>query len=328
MTVWEVFYQGRYLVKRTKKLWFLLWLTNAMMAAVATLPIFGALNSELKNSLMEGSMLERFDLNFASETLYKYWDALPMLLWLTLAVGTVYIVLTLLTAGGILTVFSSSERRFTAPVFFKGCGTYFWRFFRLFLTALIFYGIFVLVLNGVLTSLVNKLTKSWTQERYVMLASWTRLLVVAFVFLLVNMVFDYAKVRLVIEESRSAIMATFRSIKFVLDHFRKTLALFLLCLGLGLIIIAIYNPLEQVLPQNTRRWIIAVFALQQLFIIARIYVRLTFFSSEILLYESFRTSPEVFQEGAGGASTPVVKPQVSTTELRSPEGGPAVDPAI
>lgn len=328
MTAWEVFYQGRYLAKKAKKMWFLLWLMNALMAAVAALPIFALLNSELKNSLMEASMFERFNLNFASETIYKYWDALPMLLWLTLALGSVYIVLTLLTAGGILTVFSSSERRFTAPVFFKGCGTYFWRFFRLFLVALIFYGILVLALNGILTSLVNKLTKSWTQERYVMLASWTRLLVVAFVFLLVNMIFDYAKVRLVIEESRSAVMATFRSIKFVWSHFGKTFALFLLCMALGLIIIAIYNPLEQVLPQDTRRWIVAVFVLQQLFIIARIYVRLTFCSSEILLYESLRASPVVIQEGTGETSTAGVKPQAPTTELRPPEGGPAVDPAI
>ena len=330
MTAWEIFYQGRYLANRNKKLWFLLWLMNGLMAGVAALPVFGVLNAELKNSLMTSSLVDRFSLDFATEFTFKYWDSLPSGLMLIVALGIVYVVLTLLTTGGTLAVFSSTDRRFKASVFFRGCGTYFWRFFRLFIVAAIFYGIFVVALNGVLSSLLNKLTKPWTQERLVLLVSWTRLLAVAFVFIVVNMVFDYAKVRLVVDEGRSAVKAAFRSIKFVFKNFKRTLALFLFCMLLGLLFIVIYNPLEHVLPQNTRRWIIIVFVLQQLFILARIYVRLTFFSSEVLLYEALRPGPDnvpgtpagVFTVPSGPSFSP---PSTPTTPI---SGEPAIDPII
>jgi uncharacterized membrane protein (DUF485 family) len=331
MTAWEIFYQGRYLTNRNKKLWFLLWMMNALMAAIASLPVFGVLSGELKNSLMEASMINRFNLDFVFELIFKYWDSLPVLFMLITALGVVYVVLTLLTTGGALAVFSSAERRFTAPVFFRGCGVYFWRFFRLLIVAVIFYGIFVMALNGVLSSLVEKLTKSWTQERLVRLVSWTKVLGVAFVFVVVNMIFDYAKIRLVVDEGRSAIMAAFRSIKFVFKNFKRTLALFLFCMLLGLIFISIYNPLEHVLPQNTKRWIVAVFVLQQLYILARVYVRLTFFSSEVLLYENLRAVTSAVQ---GVSASPDI---TTTTPLPSPSPGhgmppsggePAIDPTI
>lgn len=325
MTAWEIFYQGRYLAKRNKKLWFLLWLMNALMAAVAAMPVFGVLNAELKNSLMSTSLVDRFNLDFAGEFAFKYWDSIPSGLMLIATLALVYVVLTLLSTGGTLSVLSSPERQFTAPVFFKGCGTYFWRFARLLIVALIFYGIFVVALNGILSGLVDKLTRSWTQEKLVRLVSWTRLLLAVFVFMIVNMVLDYAKVRLVIDEGRSAVMAALRSFKFVFKNFKKALALFLFCMLLGLLFIVIYNPLEHLLPQNTRRWIIVVFLLQQLFILARVYVRLTFFSSEVLLYEALRPSP-ASAPGMGAAGPSPSSP--STTPATPFTGEPAIDPTI
>ncbi len=329
MTAWEIFYQGRYLANRNKKLWFFLWLMNALMAAVAGLPVFGILSAELKNSLMETSMMNRFNLDFVSELIFKYWDSLPMLFMLVATLGIVYVVLTLLSTGGTLAVFSSAERRFTAPVFFRGCGVYFWRFFRLLIVAVIFYGIFVMALNGVLTSLVDKLTKSWTQERLVRLVSWAKVLGVAFVFVVVNMIFDYAKVRLVVDEGRSAVMAAFRSIKFVFRNFKQTLALFLFCMLLGLLFIVIYNPLEHLLPQNTKRWIIVVFILQQFFILARVYVRMTFFSSEVLLYENLRPGPGPAKgESLSSPGSTVTFSETSPPENSPVQEGSATDPAI
>jgi hypothetical protein len=301
------------------------------MAAVVSLPVFGVLSAELKNSLMEASMINRFNLDFVFEVIFKYWDSLPMLLMLITASGIVYVVLTLLATGGTLAVFSGAERRFTAPVFFRGCGVYFWRFFRLLIVAAIFYGIFVLALNGVLSSLVDKLTMSWTQERLVRIVSWTKLLGVAFVFVVVNMIFDYAKVRLVVDDGRSAIMAVFRSIKFVFKNFKQILALFLFCMLLGLLFMVIYIPLEHVLPQNTRRWIIVVFVLQQLFILARVYVRLTFFSCEVLLYDNLRPAP-ARAEGPAAASSVTVggtsPSSPSSTPAPPSTGGLAIDPII
>jgi hypothetical protein len=285
MTAWEIFYQGRYHARKNKKLWFLLWLVNALMAAIAALPVFALLSAELDHSLSAAPMMHRFNIDFVAELFFKYYDAQPYMVFSVMALAVVYTVVTLLTTGGTLAVFTSTERRFNAPLFFRGCGLYFWRFFRLLILALIFYGIFVVGFNNLLERLLTSLTRTWTQEKFVLLLAWMRLLTVAFLFLVVNMIFDYAKVRMAVEEKRSAVGSTVQSIKFVFKNFRKTFALFLFCVLMGLIIIAIYNPLEQWLPQNGKRGVILVFLLQELFILARIYVRLTFFSGEVLLYD-------------------------------------------
>ncbi len=320
MTAWELFFQGRYAARKNKKLWFLLWLINALMAMIVALPIFSAFSGAWDHSLMAGRMFDRFNVGLAVELLYKYRDSLPALLVAFVALGIVYLVVTLLTAGGTLAVFAGAEKRFTASMFFRGCGGYFWRFFRLFLVALIFYGIFTAGLNALLSSGINHLTKNWTQERYVLFLTWGRWALVVFVFIVVNMIFDYAKVRLVVDEARSSIAAAFRSIKFVFKNFRKTLALYLLCLLLFVIVVAIYNPLEGVLPQHTRIAVVGVFFLQQIFILARVYVRLTFFASEVSLYESLKPPAEIPAEAFPAPVTPV-----------SPVSGPgqvSVEPGV
>lgn len=298
MTAWEIFYQGRYHARKNKKLWFLLWLVNALMAAIAALPVFALLSAELDHSLSAAPMMDRFNLDFMAELFFKYYDANPYIVFSVMTLALVYTVVTLLTTGGTLAVFASTERRFNAPLFFRGCGVYFWRFFRLLILALIFYGIFVVGFNNLLARLLTFLTRTWTQEKFVLLLSWMRLLTVAFLFLVVNMIFDYAKVRMVIDDKRSAVGSTVKSIKFVLKNFRKTFALFLFCVLMGLIIIAIYNPLEQWLPQNGKRGVILVFLLQELFILARVYVRLTFFSGEVLLYDEMMRPSLVPAEGS------------------------------
>ncbi|MDD5542061.1 MAG: hypothetical protein PHX83_02710 [Acidobacteriia bacterium] len=328
MTAWEIFHQGRYFARRNKKVWFLLWLMNGLMASIAAWPVFNALNSDLSHSLMAAPMMDRFSIDFAAEFLFKHQDSLPALVSVLTVVSVVYLILTLLTTGGTLAVFSSADRRFNAPLFFRGCSVYFWRFFRLFLVSLIFYGVLVAGLNAALSGVVGKVTAGWTVEKYVRFTSWSRVLIVVFVFVLINMIFDYAKVRLVITEGRSAIMAALRSIKFVFKNFRKTLAVYIYCALLLLILALIYNPLEQALPQYTRRWVVLVFLLGQIFILARVFVRLTFFSSEVLLYESLAT-PNAISTPVEPATPPAADPtppgERTSEEPSSPAAAPSLD---
>lgn len=323
MTAWETFTQGRYWARKNKKLWFLLWLPTALLALVGTLPMFNVLNEELSHSLMTHDMGDGFNLDFVSGFIFKYTDAAPLYWGLLVALGVLTVVISLWMTGGTLSVLASDDRRYKSALFFKGCGGYFWKFFRLFIVAAIFYALFVFGLNALLEFGVKRLTRDWTQEKYVLFINWGRLLVAAFLFMVVNMVFDYAKVRLVVEQGRSALAATFRALQFVFKHLSLTLRVFLLCALLGLLIVALYNPLEHILPQNTKRWVILVFLLQQCFILARMYVRLTFFSSEILLYESLRPSaPAILAASAAPAGFTNEKTD-SISELQSDPSGEA-----
>src|SRR5262245_59146545 len=57
--------------------------------------------------------------------------------------GVCYLLLNTLLAGGVIGVFNSADGWFTMRKFWGEAGAYFWRFFRLTLISLIFYGVSV-----------------------------------------------------------------------------------------------------------------------------------------------------------------------------------------
>src|SRR5262245_40483939 len=96
-----------------------------------------------------------------------------------LVVGSVYLLVNTLLAGGIIEVFVSQDQRFSMRKFCTGCGAYFWRFFRLMIISVIFYGIAIGIF-GLLGWLINRWDSKATVERptaFRMWAAWLLLLI-------------------------------------------------------------------------------------------------------------------------------------------------------
>ncbi|MBO0724816.1 MAG: hypothetical protein J2P52_04370, partial [Blastocatellia bacterium] len=74
---------------------------------------------------------------FAIETIVSQVGALFVV------AGVCYLLLNTLLAGGVIGVFNSADGWFTMRKFWGEAGAYFWRFFRLTLISLIFYGVAV-----------------------------------------------------------------------------------------------------------------------------------------------------------------------------------------
>jgi hypothetical protein len=109
-----------------------------------------------------------------------------------------------------------------------------------------------------------------------------------FVFVLVlggfNLIFDYAKVRAVVEDRRSAIGALLSGWRFVRRNFGATIALYLLDVGLFALAVTAYGV---VVPRSAGTgWTMWVgFGVGQLFILARLAVKLMFWASETALFQ-------------------------------------------
>ena len=113
---------------------------------------------------------------------------------------------------------------------------------------------------------------------------WVRLLIVVFLIGVVNMIFDYGKIVCVVEDRRSAFRAAIAAAGFVARHFGRTLAVYWICAGFGLLFLLAYHGITEAAGQGTRSTILLVLVLRQAFMLVRMWLRLWTWSSELRVY--------------------------------------------
>jgi hypothetical protein len=183
--------------------------------------------------------------------------------------------------GGVLDRLAR-DRAIGASGFFAACGVYFVRFIRLAIISTAIYWLFFAQLHpwlfdGVLTRLTRDLTVERTAFLY-------RVVLYTLFFvpvLFVNMIFDYAKVRAVVEDRRSMIGALIAGARFVRRNPGATIGLYVLNALVFLVIIGIY---ALVAPGGSAS--ASGFAVSQLYIVSRVAARMLFAASQIALFQS------------------------------------------
>jgi hypothetical protein len=199
---------------------------------------------------------------------------------LTLVVGAQLLLATFL-AGGLLDRLAR-DRRIGAAAFFSACGVWFFRFLRL---ALLAGPIYAFLFTTVHAWFFDALYVDWTRNLLVERQSFAvRLaLYAAFTALVcgINLVFDYAKIRAVVEDRRSMIGALAAGTRFVVRHPAKTLLLYATNLGLAMLVAAAYWLTSPAAAPG-----LAAFAIGQVYIVLRVIVRLQFMASQTALFQS------------------------------------------
>ena len=198
-------------------------------------------------------------------------------------VASAYIVLWLFVAGGIIDRYAR-DRATRAHGFFAACGVFFTRFLRLGVVQLVAYA---LLFRGLHQTLFERaypwLTRDTTVERNAFLIRVGLYLVFGLALAAFNLVFDYAKVRAVVEDRRSMLGAIGASVRFV-RRSRTAVLLYLLNFGVFVASIALY---ALVAPGAGRTgltmWL--GFAIGQLYVMARLWIKLVFWASETALFQ-------------------------------------------
>jgi len=168
--------------------------------------------------------------------------------------------------------------------FFAACGMFFFRFLRLALISGVVYALLFLWLHPWLFGTVySAWTRNVTVERT---AFWYRVvLYLAFgaLVLVVNLVVDYAKVRAVVEDRRSALGALLAGARFVRRHPGAAVGLYLLDAGLFLLLIAAYSLVAREPEGGAAAWMAV--AVGQIYIVLRVVLRLQFAASQVVLFQ-------------------------------------------
>jgi len=199
------------------------------------------------------------------------------------AAGT-YILLWLFVAGGIIDRYAR-DRATGVHGFFSASGVFFFRFLRLGLVMLAVYGLLFGYLHPWLFDrMYPRLTREVNLEPTAFFIRAGLYLIFGLALGACNLVFDYAKVRAVVEDRRSALGALTSGLRFVRQNAGAAVALYLADMGLFAIALAAYAAVAP--GAGGIGWTMWIgFAIAQLYILARLCVKLVFWASETALFQ-------------------------------------------
>ncbi len=200
------------------------------------------------------------------------------------SVITAHLVVSTFLLGGVLDRLAR-DRATAAHGFFAACGVFFFRFLRLgILAAAIYWLLFVRLHPLFFDTLFTAITRDVTVERTAFAYRAGLYFLFGGLVLAVNLVFDYAKIRMVVEDRRSAIGALNASLRFIARQPGAAVGLYLLNSLIFVLLLALYAI---VAPGAAGGWYAVLgLLIGQLYIVLRVLVRVSFASSQISLFQS------------------------------------------
>ena len=166
--------------------------------------------------------------------------------------------------------------------FFSACGTFFFRFLRLgIIAAVVYWALFGPYHAWLFNDVYPGLTENITVERTAFAIRVAMYIAFALPLFFFNMLFDYAKIRAVVEDRRSMIGAIVASWRFIRRQPIAVWALYKTNAFLFLIVIGFYYLAA---PGGSAN--LSAFAVGQLYIVLRVIVRLQFAASQTALFQS------------------------------------------
>ncbi len=210
-------------------------------------------------------------------------DNLPMVTALAVVTGGWLVVWSFLS-GGILDRLARG-RKTRAHGFFAACGVHFWRLLRLGVIVLIVYAfLFGYVHGWLLTTGFDRVTRDVTVERTAFILRGLGYLLFGSLVVACNLAFDYARIRLVVEDRRSAVGALLAGLRFLRRHLGAALGLYALNAVAFILLVAAYGLLAPGAPRAG--WsLAAVLLVGELYILGRLSLKLIFYASETALFQ-------------------------------------------
>lgn len=195
-----------------------------------------------------------------------------------------YLLIWTFLSGGIVDRYAR-QRPTRAHGFFAASGVFFWRFLRLALVAgTAYWFLFAYVHAWLFDDLYDWLTRNVAVERVAF--SWRVALYACFgaALVAVNIAVDYARIRLVVEDRRSVVGALSAALGFVGRHPRRALGLYALN---GLVFLGLLAVWAFAAPGAGGAGLSMClgFAGTQLYLLARLLVKLQFMASQTALFQ-------------------------------------------
>jgi hypothetical protein len=198
---------------------------------------------------------------------------------------TAYIVVWAFLLGGIIDRYAR-RRPTRAHGFFAASGVFFMRFLRLAIAAALVYGfLFVYVHRWLFDVWYANAIRPQDVERTAFLWRLAMYAIFGLLLLVANVVFDYAKIRAVVEDRRSMIGAIIAGARFVIREPRRVAGMYVVNTLLFLAVIALWALIApNAGGAGLSMW--SGFVVSQIYLMARLFAKLTFVASQTALFQA------------------------------------------
>lgn len=317
------FFVGITEANRSGKMILLLLAANILLSLPVVVPIFllivftggGTLEADklLADKLDVVWLIDVFNHQFPGAALETVASQVGVLL---LVMGLGYLLLNTLFAGGVIGVLNSADGLFTMRKFWGEAGAHFWRFFRLMLISLFFYGA-AYGIYALLRWPIDNADERASAFESVVYKRWAAMALLVLMFAFVNMVFDYAKLATVVHNDRGdrkgMFRETARALRFALRNFFNAFGLYLLIALAGLGVFLVFNYLRWSVDQSSAGAVLSAILLGQIAIASRMWTRLVFYSAEMHLFKKLSPASAAMIEPIA------VEPEIEFAKADTPD---------
>ena len=266
-----------------KRMIFVFYLVNLILSLAIIIPIAGLIDGYIGKSLMRESLAVGMDWNFFFEFMGDNYIGITGAQKLFILIPMLFALSILFLSGGAFVVFAGTDK-YKLSDFWGNCARYFGRFLRLALMS-----IPVLAILFCVRFLADGIERLFFgADPYENVAYWFGVAKIALGFigiLLYGLVFDYARILMVLSEERKSRVALWRGFKFAARNSGKTFSLALILFLMGLAALFAYHHLSNFLSAGHVAIIILLVVIQQAYILWRVVLRLTFYSAQMNLYK-------------------------------------------
>ena len=294
------------------KIVLVLWLFNFLFGSIVYFLCSGLFSQSIGRSTLSCAFLKKYDFGIMSEVLIHKGSVLQMLFRVEILLIFAYFFVIIFLNGGILWILTQPrtdkskniKRRFCG-IFFQGAGQYFGRFFRLAI-----YSLPLWIIAGILAAVVALIGHSFSADGSNEAAIFYTVVVTTgislFLLFLIRMILDYARIRIVVEDSNKVFSPLIQSVIFVFKKFWKTMALYYLLILTGIILAGIVLILEMRLTISSIEMVFLTFGIAQVFILVRNWTWIAFQAGQLKFYSGEQKQVEE------KASTPLTETQPLT----------------
>lgn len=295
MSVGSSIRQGFAITRRSWPAVLILFLANLAVAALAGLPIYQGIQRFTGGSLMGREMAGGFSVDWLTDFTFNNPGSFDYYATVITWLGVVSLVLNSILAGGVLPGFKAPGS-YSVGDFIRQVRHYGWRLLRLLVLGLICYWIVFKLLNEELDQWVDHWSNDWLADRPVFLVHLAVLLLVVLGLGFVNLVMDYARVRIVLEEGTGALEAFIAALGFCFGRFWKALTVCFVPSLMGLALLGLYRLLFPwgLINSSIARGshygeplaMAALLVVQQAVMFGRYWFRVTAWASEWFFYST------------------------------------------
>lgn len=269
-----------------KGLWALMWLVFTALAMVFVIPAVKSISPLSRLPEAGPKYLPGFDLGFAVEWAMRVSPGVVgSLITLVLPLGAIVLAVHVLISGGAMHRLAHGGR------VLDGAGLYFWRYLRLAVYSIPFYGIVLAAFAG-WRKAADRMWGEGLEAKPLMLAEWGGQIVLVLLLGYVITIFDYAKVRLAVDGSRKSLQAALGSARLVSLNLGKTMGGWAAITVIGALFFVLWRTAENAVSSRSLGAVVLLIAVQQIYVLSRVWVRLMYWGVAIELDAVLRLPPE------------------------------------